>query len=249
MPSLFIKISKGDIEIKKSHYVYEITNIINNKKYIGKRTCSGTIEKDSLYFGSGILITRAINKYGLKNFKKKILSCHLSAEEAFLEEKRIIEEKNAVDSKEYYNLKPGGLGVWIPLVGENNPMKKPENKLKVSIAQRGKLNHNYGKKASEKTRRKMSESQSGENNGFYGREHSEESKQKISRANKVKLKGIPKSEEHKKKMSESSPRKKKIIVDGIVYLSLTLAEQETGISRKTLANRANNEKFKNVRFL
>ena len=128
-------------------------------------------------------------------------------------------------------------------------MKKPENRLKVSIAQRGKLNHNYGKKASEETRIKMNLAAAGEKNSFYGRKHSEESRKKISQANKGKLKGIPKSEEHKKKISESSSRKKKIMVDGVIYLSLTSAEKETGISRKTLANRANNKKFKNVRFL
>ncbi|MBV4427146.1 hypothetical protein [Clostridium tyrobutyricum] len=40
-----------------NHYVYEITNNINNKKYIGKRTCDCPIEKDK-YMGSGVLIIR-----------------------------------------------------------------------------------------------------------------------------------------------------------------------------------------------
>lgn len=51
------------------HYVYCITNIINNKKYIGSH--SG--ELNDSYLGSGIYITKAVKKYGKSNFVKDIL--------------------------------------------------------------------------------------------------------------------------------------------------------------------------------
>ena len=53
-----------------NYYVYETTNLINNKKYIGKRACSCDIEKDK-YLGSGYGLKNAIKKYGRKNFSKK----------------------------------------------------------------------------------------------------------------------------------------------------------------------------------
>ena len=42
------------------HLVYKITNNINNKIYIGAHS---TENKFDTYFGSGILISRAIKKY------------------------------------------------------------------------------------------------------------------------------------------------------------------------------------------
>ena len=52
-----------------THYVYQITNLINNKKYIGKH--SG--ELNDSYLGSGENVKNAIKKYGKENFRKDIL--------------------------------------------------------------------------------------------------------------------------------------------------------------------------------
>lgn len=51
-------------------YIYETTNLINNKKYIGKHICNNF---DENYYGSGVTLKRALNKYGKENFKIKIL--------------------------------------------------------------------------------------------------------------------------------------------------------------------------------
>ena len=55
-----------------NHYVYEITNNINGKKYIGKRSTHTSIDKDN-YLGSGIAIKKAIEKYG-KDKRRGLLS-------------------------------------------------------------------------------------------------------------------------------------------------------------------------------
>ena len=48
--------------------IYKITNLINGKIYIGQDS------NDRLdYFGSGLLIKRAIKKYGKENFNKQII--------------------------------------------------------------------------------------------------------------------------------------------------------------------------------
>ena len=87
------------------------------------------------------------------------------------------------------------------------------------------LIHNYGQSSetrkkrvntlighivTEDTRRKLSESAKkrvGDKNWIYGKHLSEESRRKISEANKGKLKGIPKSIEHRRKISESAKRR------------------------------------------
>jgi hypothetical protein len=52
--------------MEKRYYIYITTNLINGKQYIGKHY--GLINDD--YFGSGILLQKALKKYGKENFKK-----------------------------------------------------------------------------------------------------------------------------------------------------------------------------------
>ena len=48
--------------------VYKTTNLINGKVYIGKDR-----KNNPSYLGSGILLQKAIRKYGSDNFKKETL--------------------------------------------------------------------------------------------------------------------------------------------------------------------------------
>lgn len=97
----------------KNHYVYETTNLINGKKYIGKRSCDCEIEDDS-YLGSGKYFKRAVKKYGKENFQKKILEICNSEQHAFEKEIYYIAKFNAVENENYYNIADGGQGAtWI----------------------------------------------------------------------------------------------------------------------------------------
>lgn len=64
-------------------YVYEIVNTINGKTYIGCRKLS----KDTSwrqYLGSGALIRRATEKYGVENFVKRFV-CYAWCEQSLYE--------------------------------------------------------------------------------------------------------------------------------------------------------------------
>ena len=132
-----------------NHYVYEITNLVNGKKYIGKRSCKCPIEDDK-YMGSGILISKAIKKYGKENFRKDILEICNSEEMAFEREKYWIKHYNAVESREFYNIKDGGEGNTredaLRNLAKLTPEQIIERSRKLSIASKGENNAMYGVK-------------------------------------------------------------------------------------------------------
>lgn len=87
--------------------VYQITNNINGRRYIGAHS---TTNIDDGYMGSGKLISRAIKKYGKDNFTKTILHESSTQEEMFLKEKELVEAARLTDGKRLYNIIPGGTG-------------------------------------------------------------------------------------------------------------------------------------------
>lgn len=56
--------------MEKYGYIYITENLVNNKKYIGLHKSA---EFDRKYIGSGTLLRKAINKYGIENFSCKVL--------------------------------------------------------------------------------------------------------------------------------------------------------------------------------
>lgn len=112
-----------------NHYVYEITNLINDKKYIGKRSCHCPIEEDN-YMGSGIVLKKAQKKYGIKNFKKKILEVCNSEDQAFKREEYLGNYYNVVRNNMYYNLAECGGGGMKPFASMSELEYKEMNRIK-----------------------------------------------------------------------------------------------------------------------
>ena len=73
----------------RNHYVYKTIIKNTNEYYIGKRSTSKEIPKDS-YTGSGTSITKYKKENGTSNLIKEILSIHDSSEAAYLEEAKLV---------------------------------------------------------------------------------------------------------------------------------------------------------------
>lgn len=179
--------------------IYITTNLINNKKYIGKHKCD-SIEFDG-YLGSGKALKNAIKKYGRKNFIREVLDTAKSLEELNDKEIYYIDKYDAMKNDNFYNIRNGGEGVdFNCLPEETKELIRAKNRINL----KGKNNGMYGKHHSKETiqkiinnrdlsvyhteefKKKMSKVTKGENNGMYGRHHTEESKKKMSENSKGK---------------------------------------------------------------
>lgn len=110
-------------------FLYKITNLVNNKIYVGVH--SG--DPNDNYLGSGLHIKRAIKKYGITNFNRKILiECETEKEAYDIES--ILVDDNFIKRIDTYNLKTGGRGGWSCAVkyGDDNVMRRSEVARKVS---------------------------------------------------------------------------------------------------------------------
>lgn len=129
---------------KKYSFIYCITNILNNKKYIGFHT---TNKINDLYYGSGILIKKAINKYGLINFKKEILEfIEFPTYEIVKEVENFWINKYNSKIPNGYNIANGGEGGYLGEEISSKISKKlkgriftSEWKIKLSNSQKGKI--------------------------------------------------------------------------------------------------------------
>lgn len=90
--------------------VYMTSRVLNGeviKRYIGQHKLMHN-QRDDYYIGSGILLTRAIRKYGRAVFVRETLEVCYSAEELFRAEEYWVKKYNAVNDPNFYNIAEGG---------------------------------------------------------------------------------------------------------------------------------------------
>ena len=161
--------------------IYRITNLINGKTYIGQHKYK---KLNDSYMGSGVYIKRAINKYGIENFKKEILVFNISKKEHIdlLEKTFIASEREKVGRKNCYNI----ADYASASKGNTGHHHSEENKRKWSEERKGKNagknNPMYGKHLSEETKKKLSDSHKGKPGYWKGEHLSEEHKEKLKKA-------------------------------------------------------------------
>ena len=168
-------------------YLYKITNILNNKIYIGVHKTSNL---DDGYMGSGKAIVNAIKKYGIENFKKEILEFFKDRDEMFNREKEIVTE-SFLSRSDVYNVRRGGTG-GFDHINKDKSLVQKRNKNVASIRDytRQVDGLNQFRKDTPDWREKTSESlkeiyKNGYKNPFKGKTHSAETKKKIGSANSI----------------------------------------------------------------
>lgn len=138
-------------------YIYKITNQINGHYYIGKHKFNKPY-LDKKYKGSGSLLKKSYEKYGIENFETTILEwTDKDNDELNKLEKLYISVFHANETPNY-NLTEGGDG--ITLRGEDNPM----------YGKRGELAPWWGRHHTEEYKKHMSEINTGKVISQYTRD-------------------------------------------------------------------------------
>lgn len=140
-------------------YVYKITNLINNKIYIGKSINPAKRWASHIYTAKNksnkggykqLILHKAICKYGSDNFKIEIIAEYDSDDQSLEGEKFFIKKFKSNDLSVGYNLTEGGEGTCGYKLTD-------EHKKNISIKNSGKNNGQYGKIYSIQERSALSE--------------------------------------------------------------------------------------------
>jgi GIY-YIG catalytic domain len=174
--------------------IYKITNKLNDKIYIGKHQ---TKDLNDGYMGSGKLLRRAQEKYGIENFVKEILHVFDTEVEMNAKEAELVSDEFCL-REDTYNICTGGQGGFSYI--NNNPDKFLTEKRLASLwtnkerterrKQKYKTDEEFRKRHYEITIAAGKKAR--ENNPlgtFYGKKHSDEAKKIIGAKNSIAMSG------------------------------------------------------------
>jgi hypothetical protein len=203
------------ILVRTYYYIYETTNLINGKTYIGQHI---TENLDDGYMGSDLNVLRAFKKYGKENFRKEILLFAVNEVALNFIEKCLV-TVDFINDNQNYNLKEGG-------GAKGRCSEELKHKLSQTVTGR-KMPEGFGERVRE---RMLGKKMSAENREKLilrntGKKWSEESRNKLSKTRKEmgftdKMKQAlelakqanidkPKTQDHKDALSKSLKGKKR----------------------------------------
>jgi hypothetical protein len=204
-------------------YTYYLFHKPTKTHYYGVRTAKQCNPNElwKTYFSTSKIVKSLREQYGDDSFIYEVRKTFDRPEEALKWETNFLTRINAAERKDWLNRHNGGNKFTTTSKSSWNKGISHSELVRKKIAEKRKLyvgeNHPmYGKNHSEESKRKMSNNTKkkfGKDNHFYGKQHSDELKQYISQLNKGRpsvVKGIPLSEERKKKQAETMRNKPKI---------------------------------------
>jgi group I intron endonuclease len=233
--------------------IYKITNIINDKVYIGSSVdVKNRIRHHKFHLSKNThnspKLQNAYNKYGSESFIYEIIE--------IVETKELLLEREQFYIDSYVSYK---LGYNSRHKAEANYGLSPsaETRKKISDSLKGRIGPNKDKIVSDETKAKISEAKKGKPSNRKGSKHSEESKEKMSQLRKgIKWnKNYTKpSEETKDKIRQTMIKKglggkpKPCKIDGIVYESAKIAAQTLNIPYQRVIDRLKSKNFEEWTF-
>lgn len=213
---------------ENTYCVYQHTNKINGKKYIGITKYGDNPNfrwRNGNHYETNKYFTNAINKYGWDNFEHCILFNNLSKEEAGTIEKNLIDEYNLQNPEKGYNQQSGGITdiqfsesalLKMRESGHKNKGKKRtvEQKEKISAATKKAMNNSELK---EKMRQIYDSEEWRKNN-------SESTKRQWENTNL------------REKIAQANGKPVLCIETNKIYISASQANKETGVSAAGIRN-------------
>lgn len=215
------------MEENKYYIIYQTTNKINGKIYVGKHK---TNDLNDGYLGSGKHLNNAIAKYGVENFERTILFFCESEDEMNAKEAEIV-NKDFVARKDTYNLKVGGDGGWDFINDPNksgydsekrskqigNAYKNVELRKFISEKIREYLKNETKEHKEQREKHSRQALLDGYKTGkikptFQGKHHTKETKEKISIAHKGKRCGNENSMANRKWWKDPNDKTKSLSI-------------------------------------
>lgn len=170
----------------KYYFLYRTVNLVNGKFYVGVHSTNDICDD---YIGSGVLLKRAIKRYGIDNFRRDILLFFSNENMMYNYESCIVNDEFILDDHNY-NIARGGRG--DPNYYTSNGIIERRERCNT-----GERNPMYGKTHSIKSKLKMKRIRLKNPTGTYTR--TEETIEKLRNS----LKNKTKSDDARKSMSKA----------------------------------------------
>jgi len=210
-------------------YIYKITNIINNKVYIGQ--CSKSWDDSLDYYGSGCLIKKSITLHGKENFIKELLEECKTKQDLDLAEKYWISHYKEKLCVTLYNITEGGTGGKTFSKGD-----LVYDKCKHKLARHGK--DNPGSRP-EVIAKRIATMDNKILNGVYS----------VSGKSHPNYKGVMEEKTKKYQGKPASANATIVEIDGIRYNSYRDAGRAYGIAGETVSRRCKSSKYVNWKII
>lgn len=207
--------------------IYKVTNVLNNKVYIGQTTTSlEKRKKEHLSKQDNTYFHNALQKYGKECFIWEIIEQDIEISELNAREQYWIQYYNSNNHDNGYNLSAGGEnGDALTIWRQQHPELVKEMAQKGNLAMKQKLINNPELEEKRKTNALIGIKK-------YSQEHQEEQRQ---HGMQIYLTHKEQQDAQMQQFHEQQSKRTLCIETGIIYPSVSEAHRQTGISQGNIS--------------